>query len=180
MAPNSTMKSTAVVGVTVVILLLDLLGVTYATSHGLNVGAKSLAGLTLPLQWLPVIGIALVSLVTWSEIFTRIFPRRAAPMPDPLVRLRLMRVIVIALAAFVCFLFIPYLLGSNWFWAKLSHLSRSISQLREFGNWLLGTEAQVTSLDAIWQYATLQTIATAAMILAAWVFTRPPRRPKFR
>ena len=176
------MKLGSVVGVTIVVLLIDMLGLSYANAHGLNFGGNSLSlgSITLSLQWLPVIGIALVSLVAWYEVFTRLFPRRTGPTPDPLARLRLMRVIVFALAIFCCFLFIPYLLGSNWYWAELSNLSRSISQIRDFGNWLLGTEAQITNLDPVWQYATLQILATGAMVLVAWFFTRLPRRPKFR
>ena len=182
MASNAAMKLGSVVGVTIVVLLIDMLGLSYATAHGLNLGSNNLAlgPITLPLQWLPVIGIALVSLVAWYEVFARLFPRRTGPTPDPIARLRLMRVIVFALAVFCCFLFIPYLLGSNWYWAKLSHLSRSIGSLRDFGNWLLGTEAQITNLDPVWQYATLQILATGAMVLVAWFFTRLPRRPKFR
>jgi multisubunit Na+/H+ antiporter MnhC subunit len=183
MASNSTAKLLSVIGVTLVVLLIDLLSVLYATSHGLNVNANSLAldGLALPLQWLPFIGVVLVSLVVWYEAFARIFPRRSGPEADPLARLRLLRAIVIALAAFACLLFIPYLLGSNWFWTKLSHLSRSISQLRDFGTWLLSTEAQFTGLDPIWQYSTLQILSAGAMVLVAWIFTRQPRRlKKFR
>jgi hypothetical protein len=182
MASNAAMKAGSIIGVTIIVLLIDVLGLSYAVAHGLNFGSTTLAlgPINLPLQWLPVIGIALVSLVGWYEVFTRIFPRRTGPSPDPLARLRLMRVIVFALAAFCCFLFIPYLLGSNWYWAKLSHLSRSIGQFRDFGNWLLGTEAQISNLDPIWQYATLQILATGAMVLVAWFFTRLPRRPKFR
>ena len=180
MAPNSATKFLSVIGVTVVVLLLDLLSVYYATSHGLNVMGKALVldGTALPVQWLPVIGVAVVSLVVWYEVFTRLFPRRAGPETDQLARLRLLRVILFALAAFVFLLFVPYLFGSNWFWAKLSHLSQSIGQLRGFGTWLLSAETQFTSLDPIWQYSTLQIISSAAMVLAAWTFTRTPRRTK--
>jgi hypothetical protein len=180
MASNSIVKPIWVIGVTVVVLLIDLLSVLYATSHGLNVATDSLAlgGFALPLQWLPFIGIAILSLVVWHEVFTRIFPRRAGPVVDPLAQLRLLRVVIVALAAFACLLFIPYLLGSYWFWAKLSHLSRSVGQFRDFGNWLLNTEAQFTGLDAIWQYSTLQILSAGAMVLVAWIFTRQPRRFK--
>jgi len=183
MATNTATKVVSVIGVTVVVLLLDLLGVYYATSHGLNAlgSALTLNGFSLPVQWLPVIGVALVSLVVWYEVFTRIFPRRAGPEVDQLGRLRLLRVIIFALAAFAFMLFVPYLLGSNWFWAKLSHLSRSISQLQGFGKWMLGAETQFISLDPIWQYATVQLLSSATMVLAAWTLTRPSRRfKKFR
>jgi len=180
MVSNSVVKPLSVIGVTVVVLLIDLLSVLYATSHGLNVASDSLTlgSFALQLQWLPFIGIAILSLVVWYEVFTRIFPRRAGPGVDPLAQLRLLRVIVVALAAFACILFIPYLLGSYWFWAKLSHLSRLLGQFRGFGSWLLNTEAQFTALDAIWQYSTLQILAAGAMVFVAWIFTRQPRRFK--
>lgn len=183
MATINGTKIASVIGVTVIVLLLDLLGVYYATSHGLNIASTmpTLGVLSLPVLWLPVIGVALVSLVAWYEVFTRIFPRRAGPEVDPFGRLRLLRVVIFALAAFAFMLLVPYLLGSNWFWAKLSHLSRSISQLQGFGNWLFGTETQFISLDPIWQYATLQILSVGAMLLVAWTLTRPSRRfKKFR
>ena len=180
MASNTATKATSVIGVTIVVLLLDLLGLYYSASHGLKTTSNALMlnSFSLPLQWLPVIGVTLVSVVAWYDVFTRLFPRRAGPEVDPLSRLRLLRVILMGIAAFAFLLFVPYLLGSNWFWAKLSHLSRSISQVQGFATWLLGTETQFISLDPIWQYATLQLLATAAMVLTAWTFTRPARRFK--
>jgi hypothetical protein len=183
MASNSTAKLLSVIGVTIIVLLIDFLSVLYATSHGLTFNGKSLSldGFALALQWLPFIGVALVSLVVWYEAFARLFPRRAGPEADPLAYLRLLRVIVFALAAFACLLFIPYLLGSDWFWAGLSNASRSISQFRDFGTWLVGAETKFTGLDAIWQYSTLQILSVGAMVIVAWIFTRQPRRlKKFR
>ena len=183
MASNSTAKLFSVIGVTIVVLLLDLLSVLYATSHGLAFNSRNLSldGFAFALQWLPFIGVALVSLVVWYEAFARLFLRRAGPEADPLAYLRLLRVIVFALAAFACLLFIPYVLGSNWFWSNLSNASRSSSQFSDFGTWLLGAEAKPTGLDAIWQYSTLQILAVGAMVIVAWIFTRQPRRlKKFR
>jgi len=183
MASNSAAKLLSVVGVTVIVLLIDFLSVLYATSHGLTFNNQNLSldGFTLALEWLPFIGVAFVSLVLWYEAFVRIFPRRTGPEADPLAYLRLLRGIVFALAAFAWLLLIPYILGSDWFWAKLSDLSRSTNLFRDFGTWLLGAEAKFIGLDAIWQYSTVQILAVGAMVLVAWLFTRQPRRiKKFR
>jgi len=62
MATINGTKIASVIGVTVIVLLLDLLGVYYATSHGLNIASTmpTLGVLSLPVLWLPVIGVALV------------------------------------------------------------------------------------------------------------------------
>jgi len=180
MASNRMTKVSSVLGVTVVVLLLDLLFVYYATSHGFNAGTNEpmIGGLAIQLQWLPVVGVLLVSLIGWTEVFTRIFPRWAGPEIDPLARLRLVRVITVSIAAFVCFLYLPYLLGSNWFWGGFSHLSRAISQFRSFGGWFQNLELPVLNSDAVFQYSVSQVVASGAMVAFAWVFARPVRRAR--
>ena len=178
MASSRSSKLSSVLGVTIVVLLLDLLFVYYMTSHGISPMTNELkiGGFSLQLQWLPVLGVALVSLVAWDDAFTRIFPRWVGPEADPLARLRLMRVIALSLAVFVCFLYVPFLLGSNWFWNGASALSRSFTQFRGFGNWLLSVETPVLSLDPLWQYSITQILACGAMICFTWAFARPTRR----
>jgi hypothetical protein len=166
------------VGVTVIVLLLDLLFVFYMTSHGLSSRTNELqiGGISIQLQWLPVLGVFLVSFVAWYDAFTRIFPRWVGPEVDPLARMRLMRAVTLSLAVFVCFLYVPFLLGSNWFWDGASALSRSIAQFRGFGNWLLSVESPLLSLDSLWQYSITQILACGAMISFTWAFARPMRR----
>lgn len=178
LASNRSSKLSSTVGVTVVVLLLDLLFVVYMTSHGLSPMTNELkiGAVSLELQWLPVLGVLIVSLVAWYDAFTRIFPRWVGPEADPLARLRLIRVIVLSLAVFACFLFIPFLLGSNWFWDGASALSRSINQFRGVGNWLLNVEAPLLSLNPLWQYSITQILACGAMICFTWAFARPMRR----
>jgi hypothetical protein len=177
LASNRSSKLSSVVGVTVIVLLLDLLFVFYMTSHGLGATTNEIkiGGVSIQLQWLPVLGVFLVSLVAWDDAFTRIFPRWIGQV-DPMARLRLIRVITLSLAVFACFLYVPFLLGSNWFWAGVSILSRSITQFRGFGNWLLGVEAPLLSLDALWQFSITQILACGAMISFTWAFARPTRR----
>ncbi len=178
MASNRSSKLSLILGVTIIVLLLDLLFVFYMTSHGLGAMPNELTigGVGIQLQWLPVLGVLIVSLVAWFDAFTRIFPRWIGPEVDPLARMRLIRVIILSLAVFVCFLYAPFLLGSNWFWNGISALSRSITQFRGFGDWLLSVEAPVLSLDPLWQYSITQILACGALICFIWAFARPTRR----
>lgn len=178
----SLVKLSSIVAVTAAIFLLDWFYVLYITSHGFELKTQELilgsVKMSVPLYWLPVFGIVMVSLVAWYETSSRIFPRRAGPEVDPLARMRLMRVIVFSIALFVCALYIPYLVGSNWFWARLSEGSKSITQLRDFGLSLLKTDESMMALNPLWQYSLSQVAATAIMILATWAFGRGIRRPR--
>jgi hypothetical protein len=178
LASNRSSKLWWVVGITVAVLLLDLLFVFYMTSHGLSPMTNELkiGGVGIQLQWLPVLGVLIVSFVAWDDAFTRIFPRWVGPEVDPLARMRLIRVVALALAVFVCFLYVPFLLGSNWFWDGVSVLSRSVTQFRGFGNCLLSVEAPLLSLDPLWQYSITQILACGAMICFTWAFARPMKR----
>jgi len=178
LASNRSNKISSVLGVTVIVLLLDLLFVFYMTSHGLSSMTNELkiVGVGVQLQWLPVLGVLIASLVAWYETFTRIFPRWVGPEADPLARMRLIRVITLSLTIFACFLYLPFLLGSNWFWDGVSAMSRAGNQFQGFGNWLLSVETPVLSLDPLWQYSITQILACGAMICSAWVFARPMRR----
>lgn len=178
MASNRSSKISSVLGVTVIVLLLDLLFVFYMTSHGLSSATNELmiGGVAIQVEWLPVLGILLASLVAWYETFTRIFPRWAGPEVDTLARMRLIRVIILSLTVFVCFLYLPFLLGSNWFWNGIGGMSRAVVQFQGFGTWLLSVETPVLSLDPLWQYSITQILACGAMICSAWVFARPLRR----
>lgn len=176
------MKISSVVGVSLLFFLLDWFLMLYSTAHGFEVKTQTLAlgglSLQLPLQWLPVLGVLLVSLVVWYEVSAQIFPRRGGPEIDPLAKARIMRVIVFSLTAFVCILYIPYLLGSNWFWTEMSAGGRSVTQLRDFGLSILHTQEPVMTLYPLWQYSIIQILATGAMVTVAWLFSRTARRPR--
>lgn len=161
-------------------VLIDLLLIFYVLTHGFgSKGSGSTAvGLNLQLQWLPLVGVLFVSLAAFYDAFTRIFPRWLGPEADPLARLKFVRVVAVCIAAFACLLYLPFLLGSSWFWLHLSHVSHAIHQLQGFGTWLERVEMPILSLDAVWQYAATQILATAALILFAWALARPTKRPK--
>jgi hypothetical protein len=177
---NLTSKVSAIASVTLIVILLDLLLVFYVASHGFAPATNEImvGGIALPLQWLPLLGILIVSIAALHDAFTRIFPRWLGPGADPMARLRLMRVLAICLAAFVCFLYVPYLLGSNWFWLHLSHASHAVNGLRGFGTWLENVEMPILALDAVWQYSVTQILASAALVFFAWVLARPAKRPR--
>ncbi len=181
MNPN-LVKFSSVVGVSLVIFLLDWFYMVYTTTHGFDVKTQNLTlgGFTfpLPLQWLPVLGVLLVSLVAWYEVSAQIFPRRGGPEIDPLSQARIIRVIAFSVMAFVCVLYIPYLLGSNWFWTGTSEVGRSITQFRDMGLSLLHSQERIMTLNPLWQYSITQILATAAMVTVAWLFGRAARRPR--
>ncbi len=175
-------KMSTIFGATAAMLLLDWFFLIYLTAHGFEAKAQelSLGGLSfaIPLDLLPVLGILIVSLVVWYEVSGRIFPRRTGLEIDPLARLRLVRAVAISIAIFVCVLYIPYVIGSNWFWARLSETGRSISQVHDFGQSLLPTVESAVSFYPLWQYSLSQVLATGAMVFVAWALGRVVRRPR--
>ena len=62
------------------IFLLDWFYLTYVVSKGLELKTQTYAlnnaNLSVPLLWLPVFGVVLLSVVTWYEAYYRVFPRR--------------------------------------------------------------------------------------------------------
>jgi hypothetical protein len=171
-------KALFAVGIAAVIGLIDWFFMFYITSYNFQAKPVDVGSFKLPItvQWLPVLGIVLATFVAWFEVSARIFPRRGGPTVDPLGHARLLRAVGFSIMTFVCVLYIPYLLGSNWFWAEMSSLSHSSSQVRDFGLSLLNTQEPFMTLDPIWQYSVSQIIATAAMILVALALSRTPKR----
>jgi len=178
MSSNTATKVSSVLGAAVIVVLLDLLVVLYTLSHGFSPTTVAVEGVSLPLAWLPLFGILLVSLAVASDAFTRIFPRWLGPEADPTARLRFLRVVTTSIALFICVLYLPYLLGSNWFWAHLGRASHLISSLQGFGAWLENLEMPILTMDPVWQYAVTQILAAFTFVLAAWVLARPARRPR--
>lgn len=180
---SSTAKLSTITGMTIVVFLVDWLYVLYITSHGFDLRTESLklagSSVSVPLQWLPVVGIVIVAFVTWYDVSARIFPRRGFNI-DPIGGLRLLRAVAVSLALFICALYVPYLIGSNWFWARLSDLSRSFSSIQSFSLALLSTDESAMSLDPLWQYSISQVLAAAVMIFSAWFFARLARRPRLQ
>jgi hypothetical protein len=171
-------KALFAVGIAAVIGLLDWFLMFYVTSFTFQAKPVDVGSFKLPItvQWLPILGVVLATFVAWFEVSARIFPRRGGPVADPLGYARLFRAVGFSLMAFVCVLYIPYLLGSNWFWGEMSNLSHSSSQVQNIGLSLLKAQEPLMTLDPVWQYSISQIVATAAMILVAWAFSRTPRR----
>lgn len=176
--PTSTRLST-IIATTAVIFLLDWFYLAYMTSKGFEPKIHEFMlgtfKLSIPIQWLPVLGVLLVSFVVWYEVSFTIFPRRVALEQDTLSNIRLMRAVVISIAVFVSVLYIPYIVGSDWFWARLSSVS-SISQIRDLGQSLLNTDQTLMGLDQIWQYSISQSAALMCMVLFAFILGRSPKR----
>lgn len=171
-------KALWAVGIAAVIGVLDWFCMFYITSFTLQAKTQTLdvGGLTflIPILWLPILGVFLATLVAWFEVSGKIFPRRTGPEIDQLGYPRLLRAVAFSVMTFVGVLYIPYLLGSNWFWTKVS----SIPQLRDIGLTLLNTQGPMMTLDPLWQYSISQVLAAAAMVLVAWAFSRTSRRPR--
>ncbi len=185
MPPNAPLnKLSAVFGVTALILIVDWFYVQYISAYGLEPKMQQVSlgsfAFSLPLLWVPVAGIALVSLVAWYEVSTQLFPRRTTGEVDSLATLRLFRAVAFSVALFVVVLYVPNIIGSNWFWTRLSDAGKSMSQIRGFGFSLLGTGESFMAFSTLWQYSLSQNLATAVMVVAAWVFGRAARRPRKR
>jgi hypothetical protein len=174
-------KITSILGVSLLILLLDSFYLIFMNSKGLDLNAQTFTignmSIAFPLQWLPVFGVFLLSLVTWYEAYYRIFPRRGIEI-DPLGRVRLARVVVLSVTCFLLVLFVPALIGSAWFWSGLSTAGRSFSQLVGLGNSLLNNFGSLLVLDALWQYSISQLVASLVMVLVVWTFARTVRRAR--
>lgn len=180
MPSNPTLtKLSAMLGVTAVIFLLDWFYLMYVTSHGFIVKTQEFTfgtlNLSISLPWLPVVGVVFVAFVAWYEVSSRLFPRRAGPSLDSLSSIRLMRVAAIAVAAFAFVLYVPYIIGSGSFWARVSSAS-GVSQIRDIGLSMLNTDESLMSLDPLWQYSISQFAALLAMVLSAWMFGRVGKR----
>jgi len=178
---SPTTRWATILGVTAAITLLDVLFTLYLISYGLETKAQQIAlggaNFSVPLPWLPIIGVVLLSFVAWYEAYYRIFPRRGFEV-DPLGRVRLLRAIVFSIALFACVLFIPYIIGSNWFWARIGETGRSVTQVRDFGLSLLKTVESAMLLNPLLQFSASQILAPAAMLFGVWIFGRSARRTK--
>lgn len=174
-------KWPTIIGVTVLLVLLDAFFIIYVTSYGLEAKSQIVPGganIGLPLPWVPLLGVVLLSLVTWYEAYYRVFPRRGVFEIDPLGKLRFLRAVVFSITMFVIVLFLPYLIGSNWFWARISETGRGVTQVHDFGLSLLNSVESMMGLNQIWQYALSQILAPAVMIFGAWAFARSTRRQR--
>lgn len=178
---SSRIKLSSILGVTAVIFALDWLCLVYVTSKGFYLKTQNLMidslNISVPLQWLPIFGVTLLSLVTWYEAYYRVFPRRGMET-DPLARIRLARAIVFSMTLFVIFLYVPALLHSGWFWTSLSEMGKNVSAVRDFGNSLLSNVESLITMDQLWLYSLSQILASTFMVFGAWALARTARRTR--
>ena len=174
-----TIKLSSILGVSVLIFMLDWFYLTYETAKGLEPKTQmftiSSMNVSVPLQWLPICGVVLLSLVTWYEAYYRIFPRRGMEI-DPMGRMRLVRAVAFSTTLFILVLFVPALFHSNWFWSSLSAAGRGSAQVLGFGNFLLNEVQSLITLNLLWEYSLSQTLAPAVMVLGVWALSRATRR----
>lgn len=178
---SNARKSLIVLGVSAAVFLIDWFYLNYITFHGFEVKSQEFilgnVNFSIPIQWLPVVGVVLVSVVVWQEVTAVIFPRRTGSDVDQLSNPRLVRVIAFSLAAFVCVLYLPYILGSDWFWARMSSVS-GISQIHGLALWLMNTDRPMMDLDPLWQYSASELLALISMVFTAMMFGRNSKRTR--
>ncbi len=182
MPRTPTLKTLTILGATIVVLLVDWFFLVYFTSYGFEEKIEQITignlNVAVPIQWLPVLGVVIVSIVLWYEVSAQLFPRIGSVEADPLTKVRLLRTVALSLAFFVWVLFVPYLVGSTWFWTRLGEASMSVSQIRDFGQSLLNLSESVMALNKLWGYSLSQVLATGVMVLTAFALGRAPRRPR--
>jgi len=174
-----TIRLSSILGVSVLIFLLDWFYLTYVISKGLELKTQTLTlssvNVSVPLLWLPIFGVVLLSLVTWYEAYYRIFPRRGMEI-NPMGRMRLVRAIAFSTTLFILVLFVPAFIGSNWFWTGLSAAGKGSALVLGFGNSLLNGVQSLMTMNLLWQYSLSQTLAAAVMVLGVWALSRATRR----
>jgi hypothetical protein len=175
----SRMKFSSILGATAAIFALDSFFLTYMTSKGFYSKAENLMigslNVSVPLQWLPVFGVVILSLVTWYEAYYRLFPRRGMEV-DALARFKLARAIAFSVTFFVIILYVPALLRSGWFWTTLSEMGKNTAAVRDFSNSLLNNIEPLVTTDELWLYSLSQILASALMVFGAWGLARTTRR----
>jgi len=162
----------------VTVTLLQIFFIDYISSHGfsprheqIEIGALQA---TVPIVLLPALGVTLVILTSWMYAVDRTLRVRMK------VDLRRQRTETVSrmvetsawiLWAYSLFLFIPYILGSNWFITSVYHLSLNLPQLGQFFASAYESVISLMDLDLIWKFAISQNFAacSAAIFTAAYV-----------
>ena len=182
MSTTTALKTLTILGATMVVLLADWFFLVYSTSYGFEEKIELITignlDVGVPIPWLPVLGVLIVSIVLWYEVTAQLLPRIGSAEAYPLIKVRLLRTVALALTFFVWVLFVPYLVGSSWFWTRLGEASMSVSQIRDFGQSLLNLSEPVMALNKLWGYSLSQILATGVMVLIAFTLGRVPRRPR--
>jgi len=161
------------------IIVLQFFFVDYVLSHGFSPqnGQVKFGTLqvTVPIVLLPALGVTLVLLSSWMYAVDRTM--RVRMKTDLRTQrtetvLRMVEVGALILGTYSLFLFIPYILGSNWFITGVNNLSRSLPQLGRFFESAYGSVIFLMDLDSIWKLALSQNLAACSATLFAALYVR--------
>jgi len=160
------------------IVFLQLFFIDYMLSHGFSPRNEQVEigtlQVTAPIVLLPTVGVTLVMLSSWMYAVDRTMRVR---MKTDLRRQRIgadsrmVEVGALILGAYSLFLFIPYILGSNWFITGVNSLSQRLPQLGQWFASAYGSVILLMDLDSIWKFALSQNLAacTATFFVALYV-----------
>jgi len=167
------------------IILLQFFFVEYMFSHGFSpINEQIKIGtlqVTVPIVLLPALGVTLVILSSWMFAVDRTMRvkmktdlRKQRMGEDS----RMVEVGALILGAYSLFLFIPYILGSNWFITGANSLSKNLPQLGQFFTSAYGSAILLMDLDSIWKFALSQNLAACSAALFAALYVRRQGRAR--
>lgn len=131
--------------------------------------------MTVPIVLLPALGVILVMLSSWMYAVDRTMKVR---MKTDLRKQRIETVLrmvesgALILGAYSLFLFIPYILGSNWFITGVNNLSKNLPQVSQFFASAYENVISLMDLDSIWKLALSQNLAACGAALFAAVYVQ--------
>jgi len=167
------------------IILLQLFFIDYMSSHGFSPRNEQVELATLqvaaPTVLLPTLGVTLVMLSSWMYAVDRTMRVR---MKTDLRRQRMeadsrmVEVGALILGTYSLFLFIPYILGSNWFITGANNLSQRLPQLDQFFASAYGSVILLMDLDSIWKFALSQNLAACSAAFFAALYVRRQSRAR--
>ena len=167
------------------IILLQFFFVDYMLSHGFSPSNEQVKigslQVTFPIVLLPALGVSLVMLSSWMYAVDRTMRVRVkTDLRKQRVGadLRMVEVGALILSVYSLFLFIPYILGSNWFITGANSLSQRLPQLGQFFVAAYGTVISLMDLDSIWKFALSQNLAACSAAFFAALYVRRQSRAR--
>ncbi len=164
-------------------ILLQVFFVEYMSFHGFSLRNEQIKIGTLevfvPIVLLPTLGVTLVILSSWMYAVERTMRVRikADLRKQRIERVsRMVETSALILGNYSLFLFIPYILGSNWFMTGVNNLSTNLPQLGWFFAIAYGTIISLMDLDSIWKFALSQNLAACGAALFAAVYVHRQER----
>ena len=167
------------------IILLQFFFINYMLSHGFSPSNEQVKigtlQVTFPIVLLPALGVSLVILSSWVYAVDRTMRvrvktdlRKQRMGADS----RMVEVGALILGAYSLFLFMPYILGSNWFIIGANSLSQRLPQLGQFFVSAYGSVILLMDLDSIWKFALSQNLAGCGAALFAALYVRRQGRAR--